>query len=938
METANVTYRDETGAIKVRIDAGKCIACGSCITACKHDARYYTDDTERFFADLSDGVPITLIAAPSIRTNISEYKRLFTYFKQLGVNKIYDVSIGADICVWAHTRYIEENDRAPMITQPCPTIVSYCEKYRHDLLSKLSPIHSPMACTSIYVKEYQGINDRIAALSPCISKTYEFNETKLAQYNVTFRKLLEYLIENDILIPDEETDFDHNESSLGSLFPMPGGLKDNIEFFSGKKLFISKAEGISVYSKLQEYTETPEAILPDVFDVLNCVEGCSEGTASTHEQNVFRINKTMYDQKKHVTEEKRREHYKSVFKTYNDKFDLKRFTRGYKPIVTPFPQITDEDISGAFEKLGKTDFDKKNIDCGACGSDTCYSMARKIALGVNIPGNCLVKSKEDAKAEHDSYILAHEQLIDTERQRIEAEAASRAKSAFLSTMSHEIRTPMNAILGITEIQLLDESLSGSVREALSKIYASGDLLLGIINDILDLSKIESGKPELKIAQYDIASLVNDTAQLNIMRIGSKPIEFELYADENMPSHLSGDELRIKQIMNNLLSNAFKYTKEGIVKLSVTSEPIEGKDDSVMLVLTVSDTGQGMTKEQVSRLFDEYARFNVEANRTTEGTGLGMSITRNLVALMNGEILVESEPEKGSEFTVRLPQGIAAPGVLGRESVENLRQFRTSNRSNLHRTQITRQSMPYGSVLIVDDVETNIYVARGLMAPYKLKIDTADSGFAAIEKIKNGNVYDIIFMDHMMPKMDGVEATRIIRGMGYERPIVALTANAVSGQEDNFLLNGFDDFISKPVDIRQLNKVLNRLIRDRRPQEATAEAANQTYENDEEPFDISPLPDISPRFAEILVRDVSKAIASLESLSELNDYSNADNMKAYIIIVHGMKGALANFGIADIAAAARELEIAGRKENYGAIASNTPAFINSLRALNKKLTS
>ena len=515
------------------------------------------------------------------------------------------------------------------------------------------------------------------------------------------------------------------------------------------------------------------------------------------------------------------------------------------------------------------------------------------------------------------------------------EAANRAKSAFLSTMSHEIRTPMNAILGITEIQLQNEKLDDAGKEAFGKIYTSGYLLLGIINDILDLSKIEAGKLELVIAKYEIASLVSDTAQLNMMRIGSKPIDFELYIDENLPVLLMGDELRVKQILNNLLSNAFKYTAEGMVKLSVSSTP-GSSDEDVELIISVSDTGQGMTDEQVQKLFDEYSRFNMEANRKTEGTGLGMSITRNLIRLMNGEIAVESEPGKGSTFSVRLPQGRIGVDALGTEMAENLRLFRTSSRAQMKRVQITREPMPYGSVLIVDDVETNIYVAKGLMTPYGLRIDSAESGFAAIEKIKNDNIYDIVFMDHMMPQMDGIETTKKIRAMGYEQPIVALTANAVAGQAEIFLGNGFDDFISKPIDIRQLNTILNKFVRDKQTPEVIENArkqadAQQKAESDEsESGDAEEARAIDPRFAAIFARDALKALATLEGLSEKGDWHNEDDLRSYIINVHGMKSALANVKEMELSAVALKLEVAGREKRYELIATETPAFLVSLR--------
>ena len=536
-------------------------------------------------------------------------------------------------------------------------------------------------------------------------------------------------------------------------------------------------------------------------------------------------------------------------------------------------------------------------------------------------------------------VLAHDNT-EMHDANIRAEAANKAKSDFLSTMSHEIRTPMNAILGITEIQLQNETLDQKVKEALGKIYSSGDLLLGIINDILDLSKIEAGKLELLIAKYEIASLISDTAQLNIMRIGSKPIEFEIEVDENLPTLLMGDELRVKQILNNILSNAFKYTSEGLVKLTASVESGDVAAGGIAtIVFSVSDTGQGMTEEQVEKLFDEYSRFNMEANRTTEGTGLGMSITRNLIRLMEGEIIITSEPGKGSTFTVKLPQEKLSDEVLGSEMVENLRQFRSSSNAQMKRVQITREPMPYGSVLIVDDVETNIYVAQGLMTPYGLNIDSADSGFAAIDKIENGNVYDIVFMDHMMPQMDGIEATQRIRNMGYDQPIVALTANAVAGQAEIFLEKGFDDFISKPIDVRQLNTVLNKLIRDKQTPEVIEEARRQAAEwNEHGGSDSARQPSIDPRFAAIFVRDARKALAILEELCENGGYGDEEGIRAYIINVHGMKSALANIKETDASVVAAGLEAAGREGDIDSISSGTPAFLDTLRAIIDKLVS
>jgi len=537
----------------------------------------------------------------------------------------------------------------------------------------------------------------------------------------------------------------------------------------------------------------------------------------------------------------------------------------------------------------------------------------------------------------DSYIvLGYNMDLRDSKLRKMAEEANKAKSTFLSTMSHEIRTPMNAILGITEIQLMNAGLDPELKKAFDTIYTSGDLLLSIINDILDLSKIEAGKLDLIVNKFEIASFVSDTAQLNMMRIGSKQIEFDLYIDEHMPTHMLGDELRIKQILNNLLSNAFKYTKKGKVTLSASYKVGETNSDELILILAIRDTGEGMTEEQISKLFDEYSRFNEEANRSTEGTGLGMSITHNLIKLMNGEIFVESEPGKGSTFTVHLPLGNAGAGELGREAAENLRQFRSASRAQMRRVQITREPMPYGSVLVVDDVETNIYVAKGLLVPYELKIDSVSSGHAAIKKIKNGNIYDIIFMDHMMPEMDGMEATKCLRDMGYGKPIVALTANAIAGQAEVFLGNGFDDFISKPIDVRQLNLVLNKLVRDKYPKEIV-EAIRRRKSPEMAAETNLQQQSIDPRFAKLFVQDAKKSLEALEAIEEKGGPVSGDDLRTYIIHVHGMKSALANAKNQELSAVAARLEKLGREEKLDVIAAENPTFLNALRTFTEKIS-
>ena len=517
-----------------------------------------------------------------------------------------------------------------------------------------------------------------------------------------------------------------------------------------------------------------------------------------------------------------------------------------------------------------------------------------------------------------------------------AEQSNRSKSIFLSHMSHEIRTPMNAILGIAEIQLRDETNNKDTLEAFNKIYESGNLLLNIINDILDFSKIESGKLEIIPVSYDIPNLINDTVQLHRLRYDSKPIDFSLHVDEDVPVNLFGDELRIKQVLNNILSNAFKYTDSGSIEFCVSAEQENSSSgENVILVFRVSDTGQGMNEDQLRRLFDEYSRFNLDKNRTTVGTGLGMSITKRLVGLMNGTIDAKSVPDMGSVFTVRLPQKQTGADLCGKDISGKLQTFRYQD-AIVKKTRFSHEYMPYGRVLIVDDVDTNIYVTKGMLIPYGLNIETASSGFAAISKIKNGGDFDIIFMDHMMPKMDGIETVKILRNMGYKSAIIALTANAIVGRAEMFLKNGFDAFISKPIDSRELNHFLNDFILNKKPPEVIEEARREQREKKSINKELQEQEKISlNEMTELFIIDAQNAVNVLEDFFNKLNLTDLPDLKLYITTVHGMKSALANIGNKELSDSALKLEQAGKERNHAVITEATPLFISALRSIIEK---
>ena len=395
METANIAYHDNDGNTKVDVEHSQCILCGNCVDICEHDARVIRDDTDRFFEDLKNGVPISVMAAPSIQATIPQWREMFTWLRQQGVNLIYDVSLGADICIWGHIRYMEQNPK-PLITQPCPVIVSYIEINKQELLPYLSPIQSPMACTAIYMKN-QGVTDNIASISPCIAKTKEHRDTRLIQYNVTVKKLYDYLMTHNIELPVEKSDFDHHDAGAGKLFPLPGGLLENISFFSKKELYTEENEGRSVYEYLDQYIEADQSDLPDIFDVLSCDSGCFMGAGKDRKHNVFGIARKMQDVR--IDTAAKLEEWKNRQSYYDETLTLNDYLRDYKKIPKEFGAVSEEDIDKAFKAMKKNTYAKRHFDCGACGSESCEGMARKIAMNVNIPMNCVILSRDEAKQE-----------------------------------------------------------------------------------------------------------------------------------------------------------------------------------------------------------------------------------------------------------------------------------------------------------------------------------------------------------------------------------------------------------------------------------------------------------------------------------------------------------------------------------------------------------
>lgn len=520
---------------------------------------------------------------------------------------------------------------------------------------------------------------------------------------------------------------------------------------------------------------------------------------------------------------------------------------------------------------------------------------------------------------------------------LQTEDANRAKTNFVSNMSHEIRTPMNSIVGITEI-LLRSHHSPKEQEYLLNIQSSGRVLLTIINDVLDCSKMESGKMQLFDEPYDTFSLFHDLKISMENRIANCPLELIYDIDPDIPCTLKGDMGRIRQIITNLVNNAIKYTEKGSIRFTVRVR--QKNADKVMLYYAVEDTGIGIRKEDQKILFDAFQRVEIDRNRYVEGTGLGLTISQNLVNMMGGVIEVESEYGKGSRFFFTIEQTIIDPTPVSAVNYNGQKDNVTEKEAEC------LFIAPEAHILLVDDNELNLVVAKELLKPLRMQIDTAENGLQAVKMVR-GSQYDLVLMDHMMPVMDGIEAAKAIRALPEDKyqklPIIALTANAMVDARKEFLNAGMNGFVAKPIDFARICNQLKLwlpkdLVRDVPKEEAKKLLADDLSDREIQPED----PQMGFSFEEGVKHCGSKA-ALMKTIrifyrtidskaNKIEQCLKEGLISDYVIEIHALKSSALLIGAVPLSEAAKELEDYGKQGKTEVLEEKTPDVLTLYRDL------
>ena len=498
-----------------------------------------------------------------------------------------------------------------------------------------------------------------------------------------------------------------------------------------------------------------------------------------------------------------------------------------------------------------------------------------------------------------------------QRQLDAIDSASKAKSQFLANMSHEVRTPINAILGMNEM-IIRESTDEQIVEYATNVKQAGKALLAQVNSILDYSKLEEGKMDIIQVEYDLATLINGFVTSVTSRAKSKGLRIDVNVDNNLPTTLLGDDVRVGQVINNLLTNAVKYTEVGVISLNIWEE---SRDDSAIDIgVSVQDTGIGIKPEDMEKLSASFTRIEEERNRNIEGTGLGIPIVIEILRLMDSELKVESVYGEGSTFSFAIRQGIINDEPIGDYRKRVKRSYRRRNK-------YTYPSMLKANIIVVDDYEMNLVVAKNLMKVYDFIPDLAESGREAITRIEEKH-YDIIFMDHMMPDMDGIETLQLLKDQNIlddSTAVIALTANAIAGARDFYISKGFNDYLTKPIDAEALEQILTKYV----PEEKIVKKSISDLKNNKS---LTSNDDERKALIKIFVSTIQ------ETAKNLNELLEAEDIKNYTIKVHGLKSTARLIGEMSISSKAEALEKAGNENDWNYIKSHHKDLIKEYLSL------
>jgi len=942
--TANVSVPDGNGGYNMCVDELECVLCGMCIDTCVHEARHFEDDLESFFSALAQGKHLSVLVAPSFFINYpSEGKNVLGYLRNLGVKQVFPVTLGADITTWGYLNYIKKTGNVGNLAQPCPVIVRHIEKHVPELLPNLVPIQSPMMCTAIYLRRYKGVSDDFAFLGPCIAKKAEIESKRgqgLVNFNITFKKLMEHIKNSGINLSDHPALDISMGFRMGALYPKPGGLRENIEYYMGSEASVYQIEGErKVYGYLRTFADRAlvrkREITPALVDLVNCEMGCCYGTGGefrkldsdeiTYHTILARKKQfnDMLDKNGKVLQSPA-ERFARLNEIFKD-LRMEDFMCGYEADCTKRREnVSEAEIEKIFEdKLQKLSENEKHVDCSACGYDTCRLMAEAIALGINHNDNCVyyvknslsesmnrdnenasqmeqrlkamldaspilcaifdesfnitevnqeaanilrLKDKQeyvdrffDLSPEfqpdgessrekslrsvmlaletgkgyipewmHQTYSgisipvevflrrvtlgkkdavivyardLRHQKNMMTQLEDAiyKEQAANNSKSRFLSNMSHEIRTPMNAIIGLTGIAMkTSETLKKD--DCLFKINRASEHLLGIINQILDMAKIEADKFELYPHPFEFEKMISGIVSVLSVLVEERGLALSVNIEKSIPRYIVADELRFSQVLTNLLANAVKFTSEGgTVSLNISRH--KSSDDARhTLMIEVADTGIGISRNKQARLFEAFEQAETNTARNFGGTGLGLAIAKQIIDKMNGEIWVESRVGEGSRFFFTLP-------------LDEAPETSEDSRAAVRDISVGSGELKGYTVLLAEDVEINREILMTLLESSGLCIECASDGQQAVDMFSAyPERYSLIFMDVQMPYMDGITATRCIRGLDFEKaktiPIVAMTANVFIEDIETCLEAGMDDHIGKPIHLEQVLNILS----------------------------------------------------------------------------------------------------------------------------------